>query len=105
MPRKDANPGMREEAADRRVKAFALRRAGASYRAIGLELGVSGKTAYEDVKAVLTELAAQSLESAAEYRALELERLDALALEAARILAASHPLVSGGKVLSRFTSD
>lgn len=68
--------GTHEVIAERRVKAFELRKAGASYRQIGRKLGVSGKTAHEDVHAVLAELAAQSLESAAEYRALELERLD-----------------------------
>jgi DNA-binding CsgD family transcriptional regulator len=68
--------GTHEDMAERRLKAFDLRKAGASYRQIGRKLGVSVKTAYEDVQAVLAELATQRLSSAAEYVTLELERLD-----------------------------
>jgi len=68
--------GTHEDMAERRVKAFELRKAGSSYRQIGRALGVSGQTAHEDVQAVLAELAAQRIESAAAYVAIELERLD-----------------------------
>lgn len=105
MARKDANPGKKESAAERRVKAFDLRKQGYGYRVIGAQLGVSGKTAHEDVQAVLAELQAQRLDSAAAYVALELERLDTLTVEATRILLATHPLISGGKVLSGVTPD
>lgn len=95
----------RLEAAERHVRAFELRKAGASYRAIGADLGVSGKTAHEDVRRVLAELAEATNDSAEEYRTMELERLDHLTLAAARVLQTTHPLVSGGKILSGFTTD
>jgi hypothetical protein len=97
--------GTRENAAERRVRAFELRKSGVSYRRIGDALGVSEAQAHRDVHGVLAELAAQEQASAEEYRALELERLDGLVVEATRILYKTHPLVSGGKVLSGFTSD
>lgn len=97
--------GTREDMAERRVKAFELRKVGYSYRQIGRALGVSGKTAHADVQAVLAELAEQRIERAAEYVTMELERLDQLTLAAARVLQATHPFISGGKVVSRFTSD
>lgn len=92
-------------AAERRVKALDYRKAGASYRAIARELGVSEAQAHNDVQRSLADLAAQQQASAEELRALELARLDDLALAATRILQASHPLISGGKVLSGFTTD
>jgi hypothetical protein len=58
-------------------QAFALRKAGASYRAIGAELHVSAKTALEWVREVLTEVITETTETAEEIIALELERLDA----------------------------
>ncbi len=76
MARKDANPGQKENAAERHVRAFELRKQGFSYREIGTALGVAGKTAFEDVQKVLAELAATRLESAAEYVTMELEHLD-----------------------------
>lgn len=97
--------GTYEAAAVRRLRALELRLDGQSYRAIGAQLGVSGKTAWEDVQASLTELAALELANAAELRALELERLDALTIEAARILRTTHPLIAGGKVLADLTDD
>lgn len=69
--------GNTEQAAERHVRAFELRKQGYSYREIGVALGVSHKTAHEDVQRVLAELATLRLASAAEYVDLELERLDA----------------------------
>lgn len=97
--------GTRENAAERRVQALKLRIAGASYRVIGEQLGVSGKTAWEDVHHALAELAELEEALTKEYRALELARLDDWTLDAARILKTTHPLVSGGKVLSGFTES
>src|SRR6266545_6444586 len=105
MPRKDANPGKREAAAERRVQALELRKAGVSYRAIGAQLSISEKTAHQDVQRVLARLAEMELASADELRTMELLRLDKLMLEAARILAATHPYVAGGKVLLNLTDD
>lgn len=78
MARKDPNQAAKAEAEVRRVKAFELRKAGASYRAIGAALGVSEATAHRDIHAVLKRLAKQQEGHAEEYRQLELERLDAL---------------------------
>jgi hypothetical protein len=77
MARKDAHPGKREAAVERHIQAFELRKAGASFREIAATLGVSVGTAYEDVQRVLAELTAQRQATAAEYVAMELERLDA----------------------------
>src|SRR6266545_327170 len=76
MPRKDANRGREEEAAERRLHAFELHKRGASYRQIGAELHVSEKTAHQDVHRVLAGLAALEQASAEEYRVMEDERLD-----------------------------
>jgi len=95
----------RIDAAERRQQALELRKAGASYRAIGAQLNISEKTAHQDVQRALDYLADLELASAAELRTMELLRLDKLTLEASRILAATHPLISGGKVLSRYTND
>jgi len=97
--------GTRENMADRQVRALRLRIAGASFRAIAREMGISVSMAHGDVMDALAELAEQQQANAEQLRALELARLDDLALAAARILQASHPLVSGGKVLSGFTPD
>jgi hypothetical protein len=105
MPRKDAQPGKHEGAADRRQQALDLRKQGKSYRAIGDELSISEAQAHRDVKAALARLAELELASAEELRALELARLDTLAVEAWRILMSTHPYISGGKVLSGFTTE
>jgi hypothetical protein len=105
MPQKDLNPGQHEGAAERRLQSFDLRKAGLSYRAIGGVLGISEAQAHRDVQATLASLAELEQGKAEEYRALELARLDDLMLAATRILRATHPLVSGGKVLSGFTEE
>jgi hypothetical protein len=97
--------GKREKAAERRVQALDLRKAGASYRAIAATLGINEKTAYNDVRRALQTLAELELTSAEELRTLELARLDKLTIEAARVLAATHPYVSGGKVLPNLADD
>jgi hypothetical protein len=79
MPRRDAHKGKHGAAVERRLQAFELYKIGVPYREIGHQLGVSGKTAHEDVQSVLADLVAQSLDSAAAWRALELERLDSYA--------------------------
>jgi len=76
VARKDANPGKKENAAERHVRAFELRKQGYSYRRIAVGLGVSATTVHADVRSVLAELAELRLESAAEYVTMELERLD-----------------------------
>jgi hypothetical protein len=54
--------------------------AGGSYRDIARQLGVSFGQIARDVRYVLDELAANSVETAARYRTLELARLDLLQL-------------------------
>lgn len=66
----------RIEAAERRIKALELRKRGASFRVIGDQLGVSGKTAHQDYKAAMAELAELEHDTAEEYRTMELARLD-----------------------------
>lgn len=73
-------------AAERREKAWELRRRGLSFRAIAEELGrdpavgerYSKSQAQRDVQHVLDELLARPVDSAAEARALDLARLDDL---------------------------
>ena len=78
MARKKANPGQSEQAAERRVRAIELRKAGLGYRQISEQLGVSVQQAWRDVQKALADLAKMEQDHAREYRQLELERLDAL---------------------------
>jgi len=78
--------GTYENMADRQVRALQLRIAGLSYRAIAREMDISVATAHGDVMDALAELAEQQQANAEQLRALELERLDTLALAASRIL-------------------
>lgn len=81
--------GLRERAAARRLKALSLRQAGASFRDIASQLGVSRQQAYRDVDAALSELAELQREKTEKLRALELARLD-------RLLLAVWPRAQGG---------
>ncbi len=79
----------RISAAERRAKALELRKHGMPYRAIGAQLGISEAQAHNDVQRALQALAALELDSAAEYRTMELERLDTLTVASARVLSAA----------------
>ncbi|MFA5379909.1 MAG: hypothetical protein WC455_29385, partial [Dehalococcoidia bacterium] len=83
--------GSKEAAAERRPQALQLRIAGASYRAIGKQLGTSGVQAFRDVEYELKLLAEESKEEAERVRQLETERLDALLL-------ALWPRAKGGRI-------
>src|SRR5713101_5308267 len=72
--------GQAEAAAERRQKSLDLRIAGARYRQIGAQLGVSYQTAYRDVQAALGELATLQDRKAEKLRELKLERCDKLTL-------------------------
>jgi hypothetical protein len=72
--------GASEGAAARRQKALDLRIAGASYRQIGQQLGVSHVTAYHDVDAALEELAALQRGKAEKLREIELDRCEKMTL-------------------------
>jgi hypothetical protein len=71
-------PGRREQVIERRAAAIRLRRAGAGYREIARQLGVSPMQAHRDVGFALRQVNARMLAEADTYRALELERLDGL---------------------------
>jgi hypothetical protein len=66
--------------AERKLEAFALRKAGASYTQIGAKLGFSPAAAYAAVVAHLRELAEKTNEITEDVRRLEIERLDAMLL-------------------------
>ena len=83
----------RINAAERRGQALERRKMGMSYRAIGDALGVSEKTAHQDVQAALASLAELEQASADEYRALELMRLDTALLALAPKLKYGDPQV------------
>lgn len=72
--------GEDEVIAERRAKAFSLRKAGASYRQIAQQMAVSLNTAYADVQAELLELREQTKSDAVEVRELELQRCDEMIL-------------------------
>ena len=78
---------MTQKAGKKRIKnreqmgqALELRKAGASYQAIGDTLGLSKTRAYQLIMAGLEELEATTKESAASLRTLMLQRLDAMQL-------------------------
>jgi len=89
--------GQKEAAAERRVRSFDLRKAGASYRAIGRALGISECQAHRDVHVTLDALANEERESAQHIRELELERLDSM-------LRALWPAVTRGDTSSISTA-
>ena len=71
------NPkGQAEAKALRAPKALELKIAGGSYRQIGKHLGVSAKTAYQDVQDALAQLDTVKLGKAERLRDLDLERCD-----------------------------
>jgi hypothetical protein len=67
-------------AAERKLQAFELRKAGANYNQIAAKLGYSQQAAYKSVMAHLQDLIAQTNEIADDVRRLEIERLDAMLL-------------------------
>lgn len=70
----------RINAAERRQKVLDLRKAGASFRAIGSQLTISEAQAHRDYKAAMAHLAELEVSSADELRTLSLSRLSALLL-------------------------
>lgn len=72
--------GKTERLATRRLEALELRKAGASYRAIGQRLQISRQQALNDVRFELHELARKRERTTELLRQMELERSDALTL-------------------------
>jgi hypothetical protein len=66
------------QAEERRERCLELRRAGASYRDIGEQLGISPSAAYKHVNVALNRLREDVNEQAGDLRTLELMRLDSL---------------------------
>jgi len=73
-----ARRGQLEAIAERRARAFELRRQRRSCREIGRALGVDLHTAHADIGAELATLRATTVTEATTLRALELERLDVM---------------------------
>ena len=71
-------PGQVEAIVERRVRAFELRRSGATYREIARQLGADLHTVHSDIQAELLAIRSQTIEEALDLRAMELERLDAM---------------------------
>jgi len=85
------------ETAERDAEAARLRVQGRTYQQIADALGLSHRDlARRAVERALTDVVR---EPAAELRALELERLDALWREAWRVMQTNHVRVSGGRVV------
>ena len=63
---------------ERAARAFALRKAGLSYRDIGAELGVSHVAVYRDVQATIKQFLDEAREHHAQIMAIEAARLDDL---------------------------
>ena len=70
--------GQVEAIVERRVRAFELRRSGATYREIARQLGADLHTIHSDIQAELLAIRVQTIEEAMDLRAMELERLDAM---------------------------
>lgn len=73
-----ATKGARERAAERRLNALRLRKAGASYSQIAEALGYSKTQAYRDIQRALKNIGKEEQEGALELRLLESQRLDEL---------------------------
>ena len=63
---------------ERAARAFALRKAGLSYRDIGIELGVNHVTVYKDVQASIKQFLDEAREHHTQIMAIEAARLDDL---------------------------
>ncbi len=73
---KSATDKHKVRVSDRQAKTLELRKQGLSIRAIAKELDSNEATVHRDLKAILAELHAQTLEHGQAYKELELERLD-----------------------------
>lgn len=90
MSRKNANPGKKEGAIERRQTAFELRKNGVPFRQIADRLGISEAQAFKDVQAVIHRLKELELEQLEDYRRIELERLDIAILAIASQVRSGH---------------
>jgi hypothetical protein len=95
--------GQIERIAERRVRAFELRKAGRSYREIARTLACDVHTVYGDVAAELDAARERTVEQAGELRELELQRCDAMTEGLWPGIRAGHPaaVVAGVRVGER----
>jgi hypothetical protein len=84
---------------ERLERELTLRRRGASYRQIARDVNTSAATVHRDIVGELARLARKNEGKTAEWRELELQRLDALDVVASNILATRHITVSNGRVV------
>ncbi|MGO8683980.1 MAG: hypothetical protein ACLQUT_05305 [Thermoleophilia bacterium] len=89
----------RLEVEQRLERELTLRRRGASYRQIARDVGVVAATVQRDIVRELDRLARANEGKTAEWRELELQRLDALEMVASDVLAARHITVNNGRVI------
>jgi len=90
-----ARRGQTEVIAERRARAFELRKAGGSFREIARRLGVDVHTAHADIDAELAVLREGTVEHANQIRELELQRCDEMTAGLwPKIRAGSPPAVS-----------
>lgn len=88
------------EVAQRRAKAVAMRRDGATWQAVVDALGYSDRaSAHKDVTRALDIARKELAFEVDQYRQMELERLDKLERTACAVLESKHLLVQGGKVV------
>lgn len=84
-----ANRGSEESAIERKNRAYELRKQGKTYRQIGKEIGVSHVVAFDYVKEIYDEHAAENKKAGKELVELDLGRLDDL-------LKVLYPMALGG---------
>lgn len=95
-----ASRAKRADTAQRRRQAIDMRMAGASFQKIADELSYSSRAAAcQDLTRALEQAIAEQAQSMEAYREEELQRLDALLVEAWAILKRDHVTVSHGKLI------
>lgn len=90
------SPAQKEDAQRQRAAVMHLRRQGATFEAIGEQLGVTRQRAHQIYWQALKEIPAQEV---SEYRAEQVERLDEMLRKAHEVLDRKHLTVSQGRVV------
>lgn len=95
-----ASKAQRAATAKRRAEAVAMRIAGADFDTIAGQLGYADRaSAHKDVTRALEQAVVEQSRSVEVYREEELQRLDALLVEAWTVLKRQHVSVSHGRVV------